>query len=290
MGRHETFTPRYGWLKKGYDAVIDDPKVFKAQDAIERLGVGKNMVRSIRFWCQAFKIIQPDNEGGYKPAKLGEKLLGETGWDKYLEDEASLWLLHWQLFLPSLEGVSWSLAFNKCNSLSFDIKQLAKVIATAAQKYQRLASVSEKSFERDASCIIRMYCDTADKVTEIDCPFTKLGIVRKADDQNYVSFNIAEKTMIPPLIFAAACFSYLDNYVFSGQKTISLNRLTYDFNSPGVVFKLPESIVGNYLSQALDELNIDGVTITDSLGSQLHFTGEPEDLYWLALNKYYEEQ
>ena len=290
MGRHETFTPRYGWLKKGFDAVLKDPNIFKAVDAIERLGVGKNMVSSIRFWCQAFKLIRPNREGGYEPTKLGEKLLGESGWDRYLEDEASLWLLHWQLFLPSLEGVSWSLAFNKCNLLSFNIKELARVIKNHAQKYHRFATVSEKSFERDASCIIRMYYGSSDKDSEIDCPFTQLGLIRKADEKNYVSFNTAEKATLPPLIYAAVCFSYLANYVSSGQKTILLSRLTYDFNSPGAVFKLPESTVGNYLSRALDELNIDGVTITDSLGSQLHFTGVAEDLYWLALKKYYEEQ
>jgi len=290
MGRHETFTPRYGWLKKGYDAVLKDPNIFKAEDAIERLGVGKNMVSSIRYWCQAFKLIKSNNNGGYEPTMLGDKLLGESGWDEYLEDEASLWLLHWQLFLPRLEGVSWSLAFNKCNLLSFDIKQLGRIIAKAAQKYHHFSTVSEKSFERDASCIIRMYCDSADKVTEIDCPFTQLGLMRRTDDQNYISFNTAEKTTLPPLIFAGACFSYIANYVSSGQKTISLNRLTYDFNSPGVVFKLPESTVGNYLSQVLNELNIDGVMITESLNSQLHFTGEAEDLYWRLLNAYYKEQ
>lgn len=41
MGRHETFTPRYGWLKKGYDAVLQNGDVFKARDSIERLGVRK---------------------------------------------------------------------------------------------------------------------------------------------------------------------------------------------------------------------------------------------------------
>jgi hypothetical protein len=58
MGRHETFTPRYGWLKKGYDGVKKNGNIFKADNAIERLGVGKNMVRSMRFWCQAFNLIE----------------------------------------------------------------------------------------------------------------------------------------------------------------------------------------------------------------------------------------
>ena len=50
---HETFPFRYPWLKKGFDAVREDVSVFGRDDAITTLGVGKNMVRSIRHWCLA---------------------------------------------------------------------------------------------------------------------------------------------------------------------------------------------------------------------------------------------
>jgi pyruvate ferredoxin oxidoreductase alpha subunit len=60
--------------------------VFKAPDAIERLGVGKNMVRSIRFWCQAFKIIEIDRTGFAQSTRFGDELLCPKGWDPFLED------------------------------------------------------------------------------------------------------------------------------------------------------------------------------------------------------------
>ncbi|AFV11905.1 hypothetical protein Tph_c17020 [Thermacetogenium phaeum DSM 12270] len=287
MGRHETFTPRYGWLKKGYDAVLQNGDVFKARDSIERLGVGKNMVSSIRFWCQAFKLIEPDSHGYIRPTKLGHSLLDDEGWDPYLEDVASLWLLHWQLFIPPFQAVSWPLAFNKCNLWSFDIKQLAGVIKSVAQKYPRFASLSEKSFERDASCIIRMYSDVSStKEYEIECPFAQLGIIRRAEEKNHYSFDTAEKPNLPPLIFAAACFSYIHSYASGKQKTMSLQRLTYDFNSPGVVFKVPESAVGSCLYAAGKEF--ESFSLVDTMGSiQLHYSGAPEELYWEALQRYY---
>ena len=37
---HQTFHPRFGWIKKGYDAAADDPDVFNKQDAPVTLGVG----------------------------------------------------------------------------------------------------------------------------------------------------------------------------------------------------------------------------------------------------------
>jgi len=221
---------------------------------------------------------------------LGRKLLDDDGWDPFLEDVASLWLLHWQLFVPPLEAVSWSFAFNKCNLWSFDIKQLGKVIYNVAQKYPEFSARAEKTFYRDASCIIRMYNDLpSKKESEIDCPFTQLGIIQRAEESNLVCYDTATKQNLPALIFAASCFSYINLYASSGQRTISLYRLTHDINSPGVVFKVPESAVGDSLYRAASELN--GFSLVDVMGSQqLHFDKKPQKLYWNALDKYYTER
>src|SRR5947209_12763996 len=97
---HETFPFRYPWLKKGFDAVEEDGDVFLRDDAITTLGVGKNMVRSIRHWCLAAGTLEenPGNRGGaLKVSDLGRLLLADDGLDPYLEDPATLWLIHWQL-------------------------------------------------------------------------------------------------------------------------------------------------------------------------------------------------
>ncbi len=46
--RHETFHPRYLWLKKGFDKASENSDVFNQEDATIILGVGKNMVKAIR--------------------------------------------------------------------------------------------------------------------------------------------------------------------------------------------------------------------------------------------------
>ena len=285
IGRHETFTPRYGWLKKGYDASVSDGKVFKALDAIERLGVGKNMVRSIRFWCQAFKIIDADRTGFVNPTVFGDQLFGKEGWDPYLEDVASLWLLHWMLFIPKLEAVNWSFAFNRNNLFSFDSKNLSKTLINASKKYPRLADLAEGTFEKDASCILRMYAD-GDVESEIDCPFTQLEIIRQAEEKNQFCFDNSDKPSLPPLIYAAACFSYITHYASSTQKAISLNRLTFDFNSPGVVFKLSETASGENLRLAAEMMP--GFSIVEQTGGiQIHLNSDSKDLFFTALDTYY---
>ena len=289
LGRHETFTPRYGWLKKGFDAVVDDPTIFKEDYAIVRLGVGKNMVRSIRSWCFAFNLISID-DNKIVPSELGQKLLSdENSWDPYLEDDASLWLLHWQLFIPPFEAVSWPLAFNYCNLRSLDARELSRIVYNAAQAYPSLARRSTRTYERDASCIIRMYEDHEKKDSEIECPFSQLGLMHKTGEKNQVSFNTTSKPTLPPLIFAAACFSYAMFYLPAGQKTVSLLRLVFGTNSPGIAFRLPETEVGRYLSEASKE--IQGFHLVDILGNmQLHFSKPPKQLYLEALNKFYSER
>src|SRR5215831_5189902 len=98
---HETFALRYSWPKKGIEAVHSDPTVFTTDAAIVSLGVGKNMVRAIRHWCIAMRLIEPDatvlnNRGrSLRVTALGDALFGQDGADPYLEDPGTIWLLHW---------------------------------------------------------------------------------------------------------------------------------------------------------------------------------------------------
>src|SRR5436190_358163 len=86
---HDSFQCRQFWLKKGFDYVRKG-KSFNDEDAVVELGVGKNMVTSIRFWMRAFNLISNDDI----LTEFAIKLFSDEGYDPYLEDEASLWLLH----------------------------------------------------------------------------------------------------------------------------------------------------------------------------------------------------
>jgi hypothetical protein len=57
FAKHETFHPRYGWLKKGFDKSTEDEILFLREDAPVTLGVGKNMVKAIRYWSCAYKVL-----------------------------------------------------------------------------------------------------------------------------------------------------------------------------------------------------------------------------------------
>jgi len=294
VGRHETFAPRYGWLKKGYDALRQNPKIFNAPDAIERLGVGKNMVQSIRFWCLAFGLIQHENGQNNKksrllPTTLADKIFGDNGWDPYLEDLGSLWLLHWHLFNEPYHAVSWPLIFNYCNLQIFDVKQLTHFLISTTKQYPKLSSISPKSFEKDASCLIRMYNrPSSDTTFDIECPFGQIGILNSGAEPRTFRFNVGAKETLPNLIFLAAAFSYAHRNQ-SSQRSLSLHKIVYDFNSPGVVFKISETEAGRMIDTAASM--IEGAVFVESLGiQQLQFDEEPEKLFWICLERYYHNE
>jgi len=84
---HESFHCKPLWLKKGFDFKTNGGSFSDAHSVVE-LGVGKNMIASIRFWMYAFNILNDTDE----LTALGLQLFDDDGWDPYLEDEGTLWL------------------------------------------------------------------------------------------------------------------------------------------------------------------------------------------------------
>jgi len=293
FARHETFCPRYGWLKKGFDATLTDPEVFERQDAIERLGVGINMVHSMKFWCVAFHIIASQQSsvkhhlsGPMKSTELGTYLLSDEGWDPFLEDPASLWLLHWQLFAPPTIATAWSLITNLSHLTSFTNSDLGKVLKEAKSKFPVLSRYSDGSVLKDISCFIRMYATSGKKISdEIECPFTHLGLIYSGVDRDTYYFNMGSKATLPDEIVLATCFEYA-HQTQPNQRTISLNRLAYGFSAPGIAFKLTETDIGNRLENVTSRLN--EISLVELYGNrQLQFHEDPKTLYWQFLEKYY---
>ena len=82
---HESFPCKSMWLKKGYDYLINHNK-FTDSDAVVKLGVGKNMVQSIRFWLRAFGLSYDD-----EVSEIARYLFDDVeGKDPYAEDNFTL--------------------------------------------------------------------------------------------------------------------------------------------------------------------------------------------------------
>ena len=244
---HQTFAFRYAWLAKGVHGVNKDGELFFRDDAMVTLGVGKNMVDSIRFWCRALSLIEVD--GGNKTSQLlplGELLFGgrrkSKGLDPYLEDPATLWLLHWQLASRTDLASTWHLAFTRWSRTEFTRDELIRWLwQTASQRAS--ARSSEASIKRDVDVFLRTYIPAAiDRRRPIedsfDCPLSELGLMSEIE-RNYFRFNMGFKPSLPVQVLS---YSILDFWRKAApeQRTINIERLLFDSGSPGAAFKLTD--------------------------------------------------
>lgn len=245
---HETFPFRYTWLKKGVDAVGKDAEVFGREDGMVRFGVGKNMVAAIRHWGLAIGTLEedpgiPNNRGRFlRLTELGLALFGDQGWDPYLEDVGTLWLLHWQLAKAPEAATTWWWVFNQYPGTRFTRRELQAQLERLVDQLG-LARVSPASVKRDIDVFIRTYSPSrrARTVQEetLDCPLIELGLLR--EDSDHQSYHIVRGTQpsLPLAIFGWALAEYLEQR--AGAPTVSLNELAYGAGAPGRVFCLNES-------------------------------------------------
>jgi Protein of unknown function (DUF4007) len=149
---HETFHCRHFWLKKGFD-YINQGLDFKDPESVVNLGVGKNMVSSIQHWLNAFNIL--DNN---TLSEFSKYVFEKEGYDAYLENNGSLWLLHYFLLkkdYASLYKLTF-LDFRKTRiSAEFSEEQLNDFILKLSIRSG--LKISPKTIENDVKVLIRNY-------------------------------------------------------------------------------------------------------------------------------------
>ena len=250
---HETFPLRYGWLKKVYDAVRiceqagDATKVvFSAEDAIARFGVGKNMVVSMRYWAIATGVLKEvrTHLGPYETTPVGRALLNDNGWDPWLEDPNSLWLLHWHLASTPDRTSTWHWVFNHCPHARFDreliVDHLMRLCAGREMKKVALATL-----KRDVECFVRTYVKktgAGPKEDTLECPLTELSLLRAIGRKEGYQLARGPKSTLSAAVFAFATTLYWQR-TYPNVRTLSLDALFHEPGSPGRVFLLDEESV-----------------------------------------------
>ena len=298
FGRHETFTPRYAWVKRGYDAVVDNPRLFAADDAHQVLAVGKNMGRSIRYWVQALRVVEEVRTDGSRfpdavPTMFGKALLDEeTGLDPYLEEPGSWWLLHWMALSPGGLAPVWWAAFHTMPAILFTTESLLEHV-TAQISASGWGDPHPSTVRRDVLALLRAYAGgtgsrRADKSDDlIDAPFVPLGLIRPVGPDEW-RFGLGPKPGLPPAVAAFACLDYLSRTGHTARQAL-VGTLAAEHGGPGQAFKLSERDLASLLERAAAEFP-EYITSGSSAGSDLVAVPGDEPLAVVAarlLNAHY---
>ena len=255
---HESFYIREGWLRKGIVAIKDEPEILSnVYEAIDKLGIGSAMVKSIRYWLQAVGLTEEKRgDKGKRYQELTEsfgKVIFEN--DPYFEDLGSLYLLHYKLVSNKELSTTWNLFFNsiKANEMTKHHMEegLKQLILNIDPEY----SISSRSLNDDCNCIIKTYFaeknDFENPEDNLICPLSDLGLIKKAHERNkeeVIYKTIPDKNKLDRLI---VLYVIIDN--LGDNKSTTIKNLIEDENNIGKVFNLDKNSINSYIDTLEDE-------------------------------------
>ncbi len=196
---HESFPCKSLWLKKGYDFVMEGNN-FNSPEAVIGLGVGKNMVTSIRFWLRAFGIIEND-----EITWIGNYLFDEkSGKDKYLEDIATLWLLHFNLVF-SEEATLYNMFFCgvQRERNNFERDQVVNYVKLRMVEAGKATTFNANTVKKDVGVLLQNYALPRKPQTNEDFSslLIDLDLIRQSSEGKGYYFNVDGKRKVTKEIF-----------------------------------------------------------------------------------------
>lgn len=283
---HDSFHCRQFWLKKAFDHAYTI-KPFDDSATLE-LGVGRNMVTAIRHWGRCFGIIDEKDA----PTEIGNAIFQQNGWDPFLEDQGTLWLLHYLLVTEEKASI-FSLTFNEL------IKHKSELSAESLIKYVKgvdETNYNENTLGRDFGVFYQTYFGDF-KAKDIEESFTgilsELNILNKTQRQVLDTEGklkkrdvwVIEKTIRPEIPSHILYYGILKQH--PNEVSIGFEALYSGHNSVGSVFALSRDGLTNALDRLAKDFPNELIFSNEAGIRELQIKKQREPI--IVLNEYYEQ-
>lgn len=279
---HESFNCRPLWLKKGVD-LIDSGSGFASEEALIQLGVGKNMVNSINYWVQAFGLMNEEK----KLSEIAEYLFGKNGKDPYLENPASLWILHYYLVISEKASL-YSLFFNlfRKERIEFNSKMIANFLKNQCELSNTF--FNENTTNRDINVFLKNYLKPVKSFKNLEDEYSGLFIdlnilerlERDYNNDRWFKVVITDRKEIPSEILLFFIIEQAKD-----NKSISLQTLLKDYGSIGNIIPITESGMIDHITILQEKYN--QLVFKEDAGiKELQFKSRIDK--WKILNNYYD--
>lgn len=243
---HETFHCRQQWLYKGLNHLLHTPKFDSApnDNTIIKLGVGANMVKSILHWLKAFNIIDANNKE-FKMSPEAKVIFGGTmqnGSDEFLEDEGTLWLLHFMLcynkFASIYHLIFGDYVLGKATN-TFTEDRILRFLNKQHNSTSKL-NLNTNTLKSDIKVFLNTYfVDVKSNTKSLDddynAPLVALGIISKLENDDSEKTYVINRGIhpnIPTPIIAYSILKYSDD---NNKRNISFDEYSKNI---GVFFTL----------------------------------------------------
>lgn len=262
---HEKFECKIDWITKGLNAFSKNSNIFNLaniEEGIEILGLGINMIKSLRYWMQVLGLI---NE--LSLTKLGKTILDK---DPYLENNDTLWLLHWNIVKNQEKATLYNLFFNNIYLTKFTKEQIFnKVISWMENKNIKLSQTTIKS---DIDVLIKMYKNDDYKEMNLNI-FSELKIIIEQTPGIY-TLNINSASDISNDTFTYIFLDYIDMLNNSTSNSISMDDIQRGRLSLQKSLCLGENALYNKIYQ-LEQLTNGKLSFSEASGIRQIYINEP---------------
>lgn len=213
------------------------------------------MVSAIRHWLQATglarstaEIIEGRRVAHFEWTPLAHLIMD---CDPYVEDEGTLWLLHYQLATNARSATTWWWFFNR-----FGLRQFTQeVFLTHLERYvasEGRRKISARSLEKDFRCFIRTYTRSEERLARInpedsfDCPLSVLNLLEVLPLTR--SYRVLPPTpeLLDSVLVAYALVRMKNSRT---AREISFRDALYGEGSPGRIFNLDAESLHTYLTR-----------------------------------------
>ncbi len=185
FGGHETFHLRDHWIFKGMKMIEDYGDLFaQPEKSIEVLGVGTNMVKSIKYWLRATQMITIQKGKAIK-SPLGKHL---SYFDPYYDQLGSAWILHYFLSSNKENATTWFWFFNKFGVSEFTVDSIIYHLENYCNSVGKTIKLS--TLTKDVHTLLRMYTKPefhGNKTPEDIhiCPLSGLSLIKRLSNNSY---------------------------------------------------------------------------------------------------------
>lgn len=238
--KNESFYIRDGWLEKAINTIYEHDDVFSKNNGTLYLGIGSNMVKSLKYWLNAAGLVV-SSSSKTTLTELGELIYK---YDRYFESDFTWFLIHYKLSTNLRECPVSYCTFNSTIT-SFKKPDLESVI------YHRLIDegydVKSEYIDEDLSVTIKSYVSD-DIVTNPEdnyvCPLSSLNLMKKTRN-GYEKTRSSTNSLSPLIIYYALSELYK-------SESFNIEDSYEEDTSPCLVFNLDRNTYLQYLSLLRD--------------------------------------
>lgn len=247
FGHHQSFYLRVNWLAKAFKMREEDPNFFFSEFGFEKIGLGRNMVKALRYWVVATAVMREVKENGsvHELTPFGQ-LVKEH--DRFIRFPLTSAALHILLASNREQATTWYWYFNEYGHRSSSNEELLQVLDEWVKMHHN-RKVSLNTLKRDLDCLKLMYTVHAriedDPEEVVASPLSTLHLLHDTREQ-----FVKRTPELGDLDLDALYFNLLHYCELNDVNSVTLEELLVKQGLWGKLFHLSS----NQILEALERL------------------------------------